>query len=68
MTLLGHSNLIPIILSGGSGSRLWPLSRKSYPKQFRPLHGNSELSLLQKTINSFFIERIFKKFSSYKSN
>ena len=51
MTLLGNSNLIPIILSGGSGSRLWPLSRKSYPKQFWPLHGNSELSLLQKTIN-----------------
>ncbi|WP_288479097.1 sugar phosphate nucleotidyltransferase, partial [uncultured Pseudomonas sp.] len=26
--------MIPVILSGGSGSRLWPLSRKLYPKQF----------------------------------
>lgn len=50
MTSLRNSNLFPVILSGGSGSRLWPLSRKSYPKQFWPLHGDSELSLLQKTI------------------
>ena len=26
--------LVPVILCGGSGSRLWPLSRESYPKQF----------------------------------
>ena len=26
--------IIPVILSGGSGSRLWPLSRASYPKQY----------------------------------
>ncbi|HHA2944339.1 TPA: sugar phosphate nucleotidyltransferase, partial [Stenotrophomonas maltophilia] len=26
----------PVILSGGSGTRLWPLSRESYPKQFLP--------------------------------
>ncbi len=35
----------PVILCGGSGTRLWPLSRKSYPKQFVPLIG--ETSLLQ---------------------
>ena len=29
--------IIPVILSGGSGSRLWPLSRETYPKQFLPL-------------------------------
>lgn len=27
----------PVILCGGSGTRLWPLSRKAYPKQFVPL-------------------------------
>jgi mannose-1-phosphate guanylyltransferase/mannose-6-phosphate isomerase len=29
--------IVPVILSGGSGSRLWPLSRETYPKQFLPL-------------------------------
>ena len=32
--------LIPVILSGGSGTRLWPLSRELYPKQFLPLVGD----------------------------
>ncbi|HEX5055778.1 MAG TPA: mannose-1-phosphate guanylyltransferase/mannose-6-phosphate isomerase [Gammaproteobacteria bacterium] len=40
--------MIPIILSGGSGSRLWPLSRKSRPKQFMPLIGTK--TMLQHTI------------------
>lgn len=38
----------PVILSGGSGTRLWPLSRKSYPKQFAKLTG--ERSLFQDTL------------------
>ena len=29
--------LVPVILSGGSGTRLWPVSRESFPKQFWPL-------------------------------
>jgi mannose-1-phosphate guanylyltransferase/mannose-6-phosphate isomerase len=33
----------PLILCGGSGTRLWPLSRKSYPKQFVPLVGDTTL-------------------------
>ncbi|WP_291733386.1 mannose-1-phosphate guanylyltransferase/mannose-6-phosphate isomerase [Leisingera sp. F5] len=33
----------PILLCGGSGTRLWPLSRKSYPKQFVPLTGEETL-------------------------
>ncbi|NOD77915.1 MULTISPECIES: mannose-1-phosphate guanylyltransferase/mannose-6-phosphate isomerase [unclassified Ruegeria] len=33
----------PVILCGGSGTRLWPLSRKSYPKQFVPLVGDATL-------------------------
>jgi mannose-1-phosphate guanylyltransferase/mannose-6-phosphate isomerase len=40
--------LQPVILSGGSGTRLWPLSREAYPKQFLPL--TSEHTLLQETV------------------
>lgn len=41
--------MIPIILSGGSGTRLWPLSRQLNPKQFLPL-ADADLSLLQATL------------------
>ncbi|WP_445621075.1 mannose-1-phosphate guanylyltransferase/mannose-6-phosphate isomerase [Kushneria sp. Sum13] len=41
--------LIPVILSGGSGTRLWPVSRHDYPKQFLPLM-DAEHSLLQQTL------------------
>ena len=44
--------MIPIIMSGGSGTRLWPLSRKNKPKQFLNLFG--ELSLFQNTITRLF--------------
>lgn len=40
--------LLPVILSGGSGSRLWPVSREQFPKQFQRLN-SSEHSLLQET-------------------
>jgi mannose-1-phosphate guanylyltransferase/mannose-6-phosphate isomerase len=40
--------IIPVILSGGSGTRLWPLSRKQYPKQYLPLSGDN--TMLQDTI------------------
>ena len=40
--------IIPVILAGGSGTRLWPLSRSSYPKQFLKLL--NEYSLLQNTL------------------
>ena len=42
------TSVTPVILCGGSGTRLWPLSRKSFPKQFVPLIGNK--SLLQLTL------------------
>jgi mannose-1-phosphate guanylyltransferase/mannose-6-phosphate isomerase len=35
--------LHPVIMAGGSGTRLWPLSRSQHPKQFLVLHGNSSL-------------------------
>ncbi|HFO3881132.1 TPA: sugar phosphate nucleotidyltransferase, partial [Escherichia coli] len=40
--------IIPIIMAGGSGTRLWPLSRSFYPKQFLELF--SEDSLIQGTL------------------
>ena len=37
------SQVYPILLAGGSGTRLWPLSRKSYPKEFSQLFGEETL-------------------------
>jgi mannose-1-phosphate guanylyltransferase/mannose-6-phosphate isomerase len=39
--------IVPVILSGGAGTRLWPLSRELYPKQFLPLIG--ERTMIQET-------------------
>jgi mannose-1-phosphate guanylyltransferase/mannose-6-phosphate isomerase len=41
-------HIVPVILCGGFGARLWPLSRKDFPKQFLNLYGN--LSLFQNTV------------------
>lgn len=41
--------VLPVILAGGSGTRLWPLSRENYPKQFLTLMG--EQSLFQQTLS-----------------
>lgn len=40
--------LIPVIMAGGAGTRLWPLSRRMFPKQFLPLTG--ERSMFQETL------------------
>ena len=40
--------LVPVILSGGSGTRLWPVSRSLYPKQLVKFVGND--SLVQSTV------------------
>ena len=42
------SRTVPVILSGGAGARLWPLSREVKPKQLLPLVGES--TMLQATI------------------
>src|SRR5208337_314100 len=44
---MSEQRIIPVILSGGSGTRLWPVSRESFPKQFWPLL--SDRSLIQET-------------------
>ena len=43
-----ENRIIPVILSGGSGTRLWPVSRESFPKQLWPLTG--ERTLMQQTV------------------
>lgn len=43
MTTDSQPPIIPVLLCGGSGTRLWPLSRKSYPKQFSKLIGDHSL-------------------------
>jgi len=48
----GNQSVIPVIISGGAGSRLWPLSREAHPKPFIKLADDQ--SLLQKT----FIEYV----------
>lgn len=40
--------VVPVVLAGGSGTRLWPLSRTQFPKQFLPLMGDS--TMLQQTL------------------
>ena len=40
--------ITPVIMAGGSGSRLWPLSRSLYPKQFLALTGDN--TMLQETL------------------
>src|SRR5271167_3064804 len=49
MALIDYGNkIVPVVLSGGSGTRLWPVSRKSFPKQFWPMI--SERSMLADTV------------------
>ncbi len=40
--------VIPVIIAGGTGSRLWPLSRELYPKQLLPMLGHR--TLIQETL------------------
>ncbi|MDA9729202.1 mannose-1-phosphate guanylyltransferase/mannose-6-phosphate isomerase [Prochlorococcus sp. AH-736-N17] len=43
------NKIIPIIMCGGSGSRLWPLSRESFPKQYISIDSDQSKTMLQKT-------------------
>jgi mannose-1-phosphate guanylyltransferase/mannose-6-phosphate isomerase len=40
---MNHHDVVPVIMAGGSGTRLWPLSRAGYPKQFLVLSGTQSL-------------------------
>ena len=50
----------PVVLSGGSGTRLWPLSRAKYPKQFVSFEAGSQESFLQATCNRLTPQRGFE--------
>lgn len=44
------TKIIPVVLCGGVGSRLWPMSRSQSPKQFHPVDGSGSLSFFQSTL------------------
>ena len=52
MSLTSPVNYTPVVLCGGSWSRLWPLSRTGFPKQFLVLHGTQ--SLFQQSVQRLF--------------
>ena len=55
------NKILPIILCGGSGTRLWPLSRTSFPKQYLTIDEKEKLSFLQKTVKRLeYFENIDK--------
>ncbi len=58
---MSSSYIFPLILCGGTGTRLWPLSRESYPKQFLSIKKGDEFSLLQKTIKRISTLKNLKK-------
>lgn len=60
MTTLNNNHYL-VVLSGGWGTRLWPLSSKEKPKQF--LHINSNKTLIEQTVSTF--QKIFKKNNIY---
>ena len=50
--------ITPVILAGGAGTRLWPISREEQPKQFLPLIGSN--SLFQETLLRFRNTRLYR--------
>ncbi len=53
-----EQQIVQVILTGGVGSRLWPLSRKSRPKQYIPLFGNKTLFQLCAIRNQPLVDRL----------
>ncbi len=48
---MSNAKITPVILCGGSGTRLWPLSRASFPKQYLEINPQKSISFFQETIN-----------------
>ena len=55
---MSESIIHPVILCGGSGTRLWPLSRATYPKQFLRLYGNH--TMVQETVRRFVKKEFYE--------
>ena len=53
--------IYPVVLSGGSGTRLWPLSRAMYPKQFIRFFNGQSKSFLGATLRRLAAENGFEK-------
>jgi mannose-1-phosphate guanylyltransferase len=51
--------IIPVILAGGSGTRLWPLSRKHYPKQLLKLFGDKTMLAKPSAFDRINVRRLF---------
>ena len=47
---MSNDLILPVVLCGGEGIRLWPLSRESYPKQYLEINSNESITFLQKTL------------------
>ena len=48
-----NEKILPVILSGGTGSRLWPSSRASFPKQYLSISDDKSLTFFQQTVKNF---------------
>ena len=57
MYTYNNMKITPVLLAGGSGTRLWPLSRKNFPKQF--IKVNTESNLFQNTLQRIENEELF---------
>ena len=51
MENLDANKIVPVVLCGGTGSRLWPISRASFPKQYTTVDQNKSITFFQATIN-----------------
>ena len=47
---MSNDLILPVVLCGGEGIRLWPLSRESYPKQYLEINSDESITFLQKTL------------------
>ena len=57
---MNEKKIIPVIICGGSGTRLWPLSRESFPKQYLKINKEENYSFLQKTLLRVKNKKLFE--------